>query len=419
MENMLYKNKIGKERQSVAIFNRKKKFTNDVEYTGDLLTLILGENSLSKEKAMSLPAVAEAVDKIANTVAMIPVRLYKESEIDGKRVVEAVKDNRVALLNEDTKSTLDGFQFKKAMVTDYLMGKGGYAYIRRRRNEFTGVFYVKEEDVSLILINEDPINREYKINVWAKDYEPYEYIKILRNSTNGMYGFGVGDQVANALQTALQTLMLQLNLARTGGNKRGFIQSENVLTKQAIADLKTAWTEMYANNNTSTIPVLNKGITFKESSATSTELQLNESRKQLNDEIAKIFHVDGDYNNFFKNAVQPILTAFETALNRDFLLEKEKTNYFWAFDTNDITKSSIKERYEAYKTALDAGWMTKNEVRYNENMDAIDGLDTINMGLGSVLYDTKTGEYFVPNTNTVYKAGETSDQNAPNDTTKE
>ena len=402
----------------MGLFNRRKKITNDVEYTGDLLTMVLGNDSLTKEQAMSLPAVAEAVDKIGNTVAMIPVKLYKESEQDGKRIVEEVKDPRVAILNEDTKSTLDGFQFKKAIVTDYLMGKGGYAYIRRRRNEFTGIFYVREEDVALSLIDPNPLHRRYILSVWGETYEPYEYLKILRNSKDGMYGVGVGDQISNALKTALQTLLLQLNLAKTGGNKRGFIQSENVLTKQSIAELKQAWSEMYATNNTSTIPVLNKGITFKESSATSTELQLNESRKQLNDEIAKIFHVDGDYNNFIKNAIQPILTAFETALNRDFLLEKEKGAYFWAFDTNEITKTSIKERYEAYKSALDAGWMTKNEVRYNENMDAIEGLDTINMGLGAVLYDTKTGEYFVPNTNTVYKAGEETGTNAQLDDTK-
>lgn len=394
----------------MGLFNRKKKITNDVEYTGDLLTFLFGSDTVSKEQAMSLPAVAEAVDRIGNTVAMIPVKLYKETIKDDKKVVEEVEDPRVAILNQDTKSTLDGFQFKKAIVADYLMGKGGYAYIRRRRNEFTGVFYVKEEDVAISLLDPDPLHRKYILEVWGNKYEPYEYLKILRNSHDGMYGVGVGDQISNAIKTALQTLLLQLNLARTGGNKRGFIQSESVLTKQAIEELKQAWSEMYANNNTTTIPVLNKGITFKESSATSTELQLNESRKQLNDEIARIFHVDGDYNSFIKNAIQPILTAFETALNRDFLLEREKAELFWAFDTNDITKTSQKERYEAYKTALDAGWMTKNEVRYNENMDAIDGLDTINMGLGSVLYDTKTGVYFVPNTNATYKAGEETAQ---------
>lgn len=383
----------------MGLFSKKTK--NDVQYTAELLRAFLKNDPITVTEALSLPAVASCVDRIANTVAMIPVKLYKETEVDGKSVVEEVKDNRVALLNKDTKSTLDGFQFKKAMVTDYLMGKGGYAYIKKRMNKFIGVYYVPEEQVAISILNESPIDRQYLIEVWGAVYQPYEYLKILRNSKNGMYGVGVGAQVSNALNTALQTMILQLNLAKTGGNKRGFLQSDRIIGGDELKTLKEAWTNLYANNDTQTIPVLNRGITFKESSATSTELQLNESKQQLNNEIAKIFHVDGDYNTFFKNAIQPILTEFETALNRDFLLEKEKNELYWAFDINDITKSSIKERYEAYKLALDSGWTTKNEVRYKENMDAIDGLDTVNMGLGSVLFNTKTGEYFVPNTNTV------------------
>lgn len=401
----------------MGLFNRKKKEpkntaeTDGVEYSAGLLEAILKGEEISKQDALGIPAVASAVDKIANTVAMIPIKLYAESEKDGKRIVNEVKDDRVALLNQDTKSTLDGFQFKKAMVTDYLMGKGGYAYLKRRRNEFIGIYYVREEDVALSLLDPNPIKRKYIIEVYGSIYEPFEFLKILRNSKNGMYGFGVASQVSKALNIALQTMILQYNLAKTGGNKRGYISSENVLSKNAIEELKQAWSEMYANNDTQRIPVLNKGLKFEQSSATSTEMQLNESKQLLNNEIAKLFHTDGDYNDFFKNAVEPILTEFETALNRDFLLEKEKSTLFWAFDTTDITKSSLKERYEAYKTALDAGWVTKNEIRYRENMDAIDGLDTINMGLGSVLFDTKTGEYYTPNTNTTYKIGENVQNN--------
>lgn len=408
----------------MGIFNRKnrKKIKNDVEYSSDLLKAVLGEDEFSRVTAMSLPAVAGAVDRITSTVAMIPIKLYKESEVNGKRVVEEIEDNRVALLNEDTKSTLDGFQFKKAIVEDYLMGKGGYAYIKRRRNEFVGLYYVKENEVAFSLIDPNPLQRKYIITCWDGIYEPYEFLKVLRNTKDGMYGVGITNEIGKALNTMFQTMLLQFNLAKTGGNKRGFLQSERVLGKAEIDLLKEAWTEMYANNNTQTIPVLNKGLTFKESSATSTEMQLNETKKQFEEEIEKMFHINGDYNDFFKNAIQPILTAIETALNRDFLLEKEKNTLFWAFDTSDITKGNIKERYEAYKLALEAGWLTKNEARYRENMDAIDGLDTINMGLGSVLYDTKTGEYFIPNTNTVYKAGETTledNANVQNNSTNE
>ena len=80
------------------------------------------------------------------------------------------------------------------------------------------------------------------------------------------------------------------------------------------------------------------------------------------------------------------------------LLEKEKKNYFFAFDTKEIVKASLQERYNAYKTAKETGFMTLNEIRQAENMNSIDGMDVVNVGLGAVLYDTQTGKYFTPNT---------------------
>ena len=104
-----------------------------------LLQALLNGETITREKALTLPSVNGAVDFISNCVACMPVKLYKYK--DGK-VEEIEKDDRVKMLNGDTGDTLDAFQMKKAMVTDYLLGKGGYCYIRRNRNDVTGLFYV-------------------------------------------------------------------------------------------------------------------------------------------------------------------------------------------------------------------------------------------------------------------------------------
>ena len=44
--------------------------------------------------------------------------------------------------------------------------------------------------------------------------------------------------------------------------------------------------------------------------------------------------------------------------------------------------------------------MTLNEIRRAENMDYIEGLDVVNVGLGAVLYDTNTHKFYTPNTDT-------------------
>ena len=95
------------------------------------------------------------------------------------------------------------------------------------------------------------------------------------------------------------------------------------------------------------------------------------------------------------------MKAFETALNRDLLLEKEKKKYFFEFDVKEIIRADLLERYQAYKLAKETGFMTINEIRREENRNWVDGLDVVNVGLGAVLYDVNTGTYYTPNTDTV------------------
>ena len=60
-------------------------------------------------------------------MASLPIKLYTETG----ETTKTKKDPRTNLLNNDTKDTLDGFQFKRALVADYLLHGGGYAYINR------------------------------------------------------------------------------------------------------------------------------------------------------------------------------------------------------------------------------------------------------------------------------------------------
>lgn len=360
-----------------------------------LLKALLGSEPITREKALTLPAVAGAVDFISNAVACMPVKLYQEK--DGK--VEEVKDDkRIKLLNGDTGDTLDAYQMKKAMVTDYLMGKGGYCYIRKSRNEVTGLFYVKDIYVSVLRAFEPVIKKDYQFLVEGKTYKPYEFVKILRNTKDGAEGIGLTEEISKELETAYQTLIYQLGMVRSGGNKRGFLKADKKLGQEEIDVLKTAWRNMYGNN-TESVVVLNNGLQFQEASNSSVEMQMNESKRTMNDEIYDLFHIyPSDFDRTFKEAIYPIVKAFETALNRDLLLEKEKASYFYEFDVKEIIKASLAERYSAYKTAKETGFMTLNEIRRAENLNWIDGLDVVNVGLGAVLYDVEEKKYFTPNT---------------------
>ena len=384
--------KIEQKREETIAPVQQEMIASDV-----LLQALLTSQPVTREQALTLPAVSGAVDFISGMIASMPIKLYKYK--DGK--VESKDDDpRVLLLNGDTGDCLDAFQLKKAMVEDYLLGKGGYCYIRRNRNDVTGLFYVKDIYVSAIP-NFKPIFKDFYLIVEGETYQKYEFIKLLRNTKDGATGVGLTEEVGTALETAFNTLLYQLNIVKSGGNKKGFLKSDKRLGQDEINVLKQAWNNLYGNS-TENVVVLNNGLQFQEASNSSVEMQLNESKKTLQDEINNIFHIHPeDFYLTFKEAIYPIIRAFTTALNKDLLLEKEKNKMFFEFDVKEVLKTNVKERYEALKIAKEIGLMTINEMRKYENMDYIEGLDVINVGLGAVLYDTNSHKYYTPNTDTI------------------
>ena len=360
-----------------------------------LLSALLHGEQITREKAMTIPAVSGAVNFISDMIASMPIKLYKNK--NGK-IEEQKSDERVKLLNVDTGDTLDGYQLKKALVEDYLLGKGGYAYIRRYKNQVTGLFYIPDIYVAF-LKNYQPISKTYAIAVQGKEYKPYEFIKLLRRTQDGASGVGLLAEVAKALETAYQTLIYQLNAVLRGGSKKGFLKSTRKLGQAEIDVLKNAWQSLYAAGQNNVV-VLNDGLEFKEASNSSVEMQLNESTQTLQNEINNIFRIRANFYDTFREAIFPIVKAFETALNRDLLLESEKKYYYFKFDVMEILKANLRERYETYKLAKETALLTINEMRESENLSKIEGMDVVNVGLGAVLYDVNTHTYYTPNTDT-------------------
>ena len=367
-----------------------------------LLKALINGEEITRDEALTIPAVSSAVGLICDSFAMIPFKLYKKTIKDGKKQTTEVEDDRVYIINNDTKDTLDGFQFKKAICEDYLLGKGGYAYINKKGNNFIGLNYTEPNEIK-ILKNANPIFKSFELQIDSEKYKPYEFIKILRNSKDGASGTGYITEINKVLQTAYNQLTYELGLMKSNGTKKGFIKSQKRLDKQGIEELKQSWND-YVNGVSSCV-ILNDGMEFQEASNTSVENQLNEKSKTFADEVKDIFHISKNNEDFIRYAVMPIAYAFCTALNRDFLLEKEKKSYYFAPDLTELSKCSIKDRYEAYQSAISSGFKTRNEVRYLEGDDALEGLDMINLGLGDVLLDPKTNQIYTPNTNKMVKMG--------------
>ncbi|SHJ05902.1 phage portal protein, HK97 family [Anaerovibrio lipolyticus DSM 3074] len=387
------------------MFRIEKRMSNE-ELT-DVLRGNTFNNTINKKQALDIPAVSASLDFIGGTIAGLPIRLYKKN---GDSVEEVTDDYRLKLLNQETGDLLDAHQLFKALINDMLLCGESYCYVEHERNQIKGLFYVDNSNVSIIK-NVDPIHKQATIYIQGVQYPDYEVMRLTRNTKDGLTGSGVLD-TNSLLLSCMYNAMKYENTAISSGAKRGFLKSKYKLTKDMLTELKKSWRKLYSGdaNSNSDVLVLNEGISFESASNNATENQLNESKAKNTALVYNLFGLseslfDGSksnhdtYLNAVKTAVLPVVSALECSLNKFLLLEREKSSYFFKIDCSEILKTSINDRYNSYKTAIECGFMSVDEVRQQENLPPL-GMDFIRLNLGSVLYYPTEKKIYTPNTDT-------------------
>lgn len=404
----------------MAWWNFRKTEKRDTVNTGltldDILSSFVDPSEITKEQAMMIPSYASCVNLISDTVASLPIKLYKISDVD-ETVEEVKNDPRVTLLNTDTGDLLNPFMWKKAIVEDALTYGVGYSYINRQRNTVQSLNYVHNPQVGVMVLDPNPIFKKFEFTVYGSIYKEFEFIKLTRKTIDGVQGIGTIAENNKILSVAYNQIVFEDMLYRTGGQRKGFLKSSSRLSPEAMTSLKQAFANLYSNNSENVI-ILNNGLEFQESNNSSVEMQVNANKVANDQAIFKMFSVPVEllngkatggnemlYDSFIKLAILPVLKAFETSLNRDLLLQKEKGIYRFEFETTEILRANILQRFQAYQLAIDSGILQVDEIRSMENWKPI-GFDFIKLGLQDVLYRPETGEIYTPNTNQLAKMGE-------------
>jgi len=385
----------------------KRSIENTTSQTLEQIILGIPVSEITPQNILEIPAVSACLERITSIAASLPLKLYKEN---GGRTNEILTDPRVALLNDDTKDLLSGYDFKKALFRDYYIYGAGYAYINRRRNDIISLNYVENQYVSP-MIGADPIFKSADFLVGGKTYKEYDFLKFVRNTKNGVTGRGIYDDNKKILEVAYKTLLFEEVLIGSGGNKKGFLKAEGRVSKETLDYIKEQFSSLY-KNNAENVVVLNSGLSFQEASQTSVEMQLNDLKKANAESIYSIFGtpksiIEGgatekDKELFTEQCLLPLLSAFETHSNKEFLLNVEKGSFYFAFDTKLLTRGDLLTRYQAYEIGAKSGFLQPDEIRYLEDMEPL-GLEFIKLGLQDVLYDPKTKQIYTPNTDKTSK----------------
>lgn len=390
------------------IFRREIEVT-DIEVAFGLKQI----SNITREQALEIPAVSAAVNFIAGTIASLPIRLYNSND-KVQTAAEITEDKRLYLLNEESGDTLNPTEIKRAVIRDMLLDGTGYMHIERSGNEVSALRYVRDSAVS-VEKNSDAIYKTLRMLVDGRVYNPWDFVILSRNSVDGGKGVSILAENPTLLTSSYMLLQLEKAMSRRGGNKKGFLRTEQRVDDNSLQKIREAWRKLYSNNGDGMM-ILQNGLDFKESSSTAVEMQLNQNKVTNAEQIAMLFGLSPDvlsgraddrtYINSIRTAVLPVVSAFEMALNRALLLEEEKHSKYFVIDTSELLKADILTRYQAYQIGLAANFLQPDEIRFKENLAPL-GLDFIKLGLNDVLYDPKTKQIYTPNTDSHAKIDET------------
>ena len=179
-----------------------EKATLDDVINDGVVSIRLGGTTVTREVAMKLTALNQGINLISDSVASLPVYLYKRNA-DGSRV--RVDDYRNTLLNIENSPNSTAYNMKKNWTMDFILHGNGYLDIcKDHRGNITSLIHIPHGEIELIDVN--PINKRecsYKYSYWGMTNESFEVLNLVRNPIrNEVTGVGILEEGSMSLEGA-------------------------------------------------------------------------------------------------------------------------------------------------------------------------------------------------------------------------
>ena len=339
---------------------------------------------VSEDNALTFSAVYAATRIISETIASIPLNVYK---YDGETRTIA-KDHPIQILLAEAPNPVSStFTFREAMAANLVLHGNCYAKI---------FFNAAGRPISLIPL--DPLKVQVKIVDGEKVYIfndketllDYEVLHVVGLSFNGLTGKSPLNVAREAIAIGLSAQEYGARFYSNGANTGGVITAPGRLSLEAINRLKQSWNRSNGGNaNSHGTAILEEGMKYDKIGLDPEAAQFLQSRKFQVNEIARIFRIPPSYLadldnsstranveqqaiQFVRDCITPYVRRFEVELNRKLFREDER-DYYAYFSVDGLMRGDLKGRYEAYATARQWGWLSVNDIRDLENLNPVDG----------------------------------------------
>jgi HK97 family phage portal protein len=368
---------------------------------------------ISPQDAMAMPIFYRCVALLSGLGASCALNVYRAP---GKELVTVQSLDR---FNMDT--TYTPFELWELILVHLLVW--GNAYVVKVRDSSMRVVDLRPINPSLVdSVKIDPVSgqkvfavKQPAANGTLKSvtFTTWEIMHIPGLGFDGVKGIGVVEYARQTLHTTQAADKLAARFYSRGTQLTGILKVKAPLSNQEQADaIRNRWQSKNAGlGHTAEVAVLDAETTFTPITIPPEQLQFLGSRLFQRGEIATWFGVppflvgDTEKTTSWGSGIEQMNTAFVAYTLQSWLkrceqrVTREVVNMHGQvaeFALDHLLRGDTSERYSSYATAIQWGWMTRNEVRLKENMQTITGLDEplqpMNDVMGGAAIDPATGQ---------------------------
>ena len=323
-------------------------------------------------------AIYAAVSRIANTVASMPMHLYKGYEI-------AIDSPLERLISLEPHPNFTAFSWRQTM--EVLRNTEGNAYALILRDRMGAVTRLDILNPTRVQPARDPADGSNWFIVTMDDGQQmqvpgYLILNLRHMSANGVKGIRPIDVLRRSLDYDAQ--VKELALDQLDGVNHGIMLTvpNSGLDQEQKDELVERFLDTYQQSGRSVV-VLEGGLTATNFSADAVDAHLLDVERITRNKVAAVYnlppHMLGDYSQgnkstteqqmleFLQLTIIPIVEQWEEELNRKILTPQDwAEGYRFRFDTNALVRADIATMANKYQMAVRGGWLRPNEVRERE-----------------------------------------------------
>ena len=325
-------------------------------------------------------AIYAAVSRIANTVASMPLHLYKGYELQSGHPLEL-------LVGRAPNANFTPFGFLQTM--EVFRNTEGNAYALIVPDKLGGVKRLDILDPTRVRPQRHPVTGEMWYVVQLDDGSVYplpgsQIITLKHMSANGEIGIRPIDVLAGTLSYDKQVKEFSLNQL-DGVNQGVFLTVPNTgLDEDAKNEVIDSFLDAYERSGHRVV-VLEGGLTATTFAQSPISAQVLDVERIMRNRVATVYnmppHLLGDYSDtsfstaeqqmqeFLQLTIMPIVAQWEQELNRKLLTDADyAAGYRFRFDVSALSRADTATMAEKYQKSIRGGWMRPNEAREREGL---------------------------------------------------